>query len=78
MKEGNIDDPLDLVLPESNEVFQKKKGRKRGRKGGKDGGKEKERKEPWWVMGGMLKNKRDKGTNRKSSQKPSLRQFENI
>jgi len=29
-------------------------------------------------MGVMLKNKRDKGTNRKSSQKPSLRQFEKI
>ena len=25
IKEGNIDDPLDLVLPESNEVFQKRK-----------------------------------------------------
>lgn len=27
---------------------------------------------------GMFKNKRDKGTNRKNSQKPSLRQFEKI
>ena len=45
--EGNIDDTLDLVLPESNEVFQK---RKEEREEGREGGMEEKRKEgrnPW-------------------------------